>query len=189
MADKEKHLYYLDELPDYKVESGDPDVRGWALKDNDGQVIGKVDNLLVHKEREQVVYLDVEVDKSIIAANYEPYGRPRKEGVHEFLNREGEDHLIVPIGFVDIDEEHKFVRTEKVNYQTFAETKRIHRGVQIERGYEEIVLGSYERQNKSESTENVGPKKGFEDQSDTSYMDNFYKRKAFDRSPPFRFKL
>ncbi len=58
-----KHLFYLNELSDYKVASDDPDVRGWKVKDSDNRVIGKVDNLLVNKNTERVVYLDVVLDK------------------------------------------------------------------------------------------------------------------------------
>ena len=82
-----KHLYYLNELSDFKVDSDDPDVRGWIVKDVDNRTVGKVDNLLVSKEKKRVLYLDIEVDKSIIDANHDPYGKPSSE-VHEFINME-----------------------------------------------------------------------------------------------------
>lgn len=50
--EKNRSLFYLDELSDYKVKSGDPDVRGWHVKDKDQRVIGKVENLLVNKNTE-----------------------------------------------------------------------------------------------------------------------------------------
>lgn len=146
-----KHLYYLDELSDYKVDSHYPDVRGWDVKDADNRVIGKVDNLLVNKEREQVVYLDVEVDDSIIEADHDPYGKPANEDVHEFVNKEGESHIIVPIGFANINEDQEFVYTDKINYQTFAETKRIEKGANVNRDYEVIVLDSYDRNNPNQN--------------------------------------
>ena len=46
---KERNLYYLEELSDYKVADSDKDVRGWEVKDIDGRTVGKVDNLLVNK--------------------------------------------------------------------------------------------------------------------------------------------
>lgn len=148
MADdrkKKKNLYYLHELSDYKVESDDPDVRGWKVKDADGRVVGKVDNLLVNKEREKVVYLDVEVDKSIIEANHQPYGKPAKGDVHEFINKDGENHLILPIGLASLNTDEKFVYTDRINHQTFAETKRMEKGSTIDRDYELVVLESYNR--------------------------------------------
>lgn len=145
MAEKRKNLYYLHELSDYKVSSEDPDVRGWDVKDNDNRVIGKVDNLLVNKEREQVVYLDVEVDTSIIEANHDPYGKSADSEVHEFINKDGEEHIIIPVGLVQVDEDRKFVYTDRVDYQTFAETKRFEKGSPVDRDYEVIVLESYDR--------------------------------------------
>ena len=136
-----KHLYYLDELSDYKVASKDPDVRGWPVKDADNRVIGKVDNLLINKNSERVVYLDVEVDKTIIDANHDPYSSSSSE-VHEFINRDGENHLIVPIGLVSLNEDQNFVYTDRVNHQTFAETKRFEKGSNVNRDYEVVVLES-----------------------------------------------
>lgn len=142
---KNKHLYYLNELSDYKIASEDPDVRGWQVKDADNRVIGKVDNLLVNKSTERVVYLDVEVDSSIIEANHDPYGTPSDAEVHEFINKDGENHIIIPVGLVSINEDPDYVYTDRINHQTFAETKRIQPGSQINREYEVVVLESYGR--------------------------------------------
>jgi len=142
---KNKNLYYLNELSDYKISSDDPDVRGWQVKDGDNRVIGKVDNLLVNKEIEKVLYLDVEVDSTIIEANHDPYGRPANEGVHEFINKEGENHIIIPVGLVNLNTDQNFVYTDTINHQTFAETKRFERGRDINRDYEVVVLDSYGR--------------------------------------------
>ena len=145
MTEKRKHLYYLDELSDYKIASDDPDVRGWDVKDKDNRVIGKVDNLLLNKEREQVVYLDVEVDESIIEANHDPYSKSSSSEVHEFINKDGEEHIIIPVGLVSLNEDQRFVYTDRIDYQTFSETKRFGKGAPVERDYEVIVLESYDR--------------------------------------------
>jgi uncharacterized protein (TIGR02271 family) len=42
-----EHLKPMSELPDYKVESGDPDPRGWAVKTTDGRVAGRVEDLVI----------------------------------------------------------------------------------------------------------------------------------------------
>lgn len=146
MEKKNKILYYLHELSNYKVASDYPDVRGWKVNDKEQRCIGKVDNLLVNKNTERVVYLDVEVDKSIIDANYSPYSSAAEnDGVHGFLNKDGEDHLIIPIGLVTLDEDSKKVHTNNIDHQTFAETKRIVKHQDIDRDYEAAVLGSYHR--------------------------------------------
>lgn len=139
-----KHLYYLNELSDFKVDSDDPDVRGWIVKDVDNRTVGKVDNLLVSKEKKRVLYLDIEVDKSIIDANHDPYGKSSSE-VHEFINKDGENHLILPIGMARLNLDEKYVYSDKLNHQTFAETKRMAKGYDVDRDYEVVVLESYNR--------------------------------------------
>lgn len=148
MAEENKHLYYINELSDYKISDGYPDVRGWDVKDIDNRVIGKVDDLLVNKEAERVVYLDVEVDKSIIDAKYDPYGRPNHTEVREFVNKDGENHIIIPIGLVDLNEDSNYVFTDIIDHRTFAETKRYQKGAAIHRSYENQVLGSYGRKSR-----------------------------------------
>jgi uncharacterized protein (TIGR02271 family) len=41
------NLKPLSELPDYKVEPGDPDPRGWTVISTDGQTIGRVEDLVI----------------------------------------------------------------------------------------------------------------------------------------------
>ncbi|MDT0294534.1 PRC-barrel domain-containing protein [Mesonia ostreae] len=154
MDKKNKNLYYLNELSDYTVEDGYSDVRGWEVKDKDHRVIGKVDSLLVNKNSERVVYLDVEVEKSIIEANHKPYGSAaNKDDVHEFLNDDGENHLIIPIGLARLNEDDKVVYSDKINHQTFAETKRVKPNTPIDRTYENNVLRSYNREHKEKYPE------------------------------------
>lgn len=145
MSKKEKHLYQMSELKGYKINPKDPDIRGWVVKDLDNRVIGKVDNLLVNKELGKVVYVDVEVDQSIIDANHDPYAAHTDSEVHEFINKDGENHIIIPIGLISLNRDDKYVFTESINYQTFTETKRYRSGTTISRDYERHVLGSYER--------------------------------------------
>ncbi|MFZ0491184.1 MAG: photosystem reaction center subunit H, partial [Salegentibacter sp.] len=89
-----------------------------------------------------------------------------KGGVHEFINEEGEDHLIVPIGLVALDEDKKVVRTNEIDHQTFAETKRIEKGRTVDRGYEVMVLDSYNR----------------DDEIDYPEDESLYDRREYDRS-------
>ncbi|MGB5941933.1 MAG: PRC-barrel domain-containing protein [Leeuwenhoekiella sp.] len=157
-TDSKKHLYKLHELSKYKVSSDDPDVRGWKVKDTDGRTVGKVDNLLVNKNTEKVVYLDVEVDKTVLDAWHKPYGNPAKEGVHEFMNKEGENHLIVPIGMVRLDTGAHTVHSDKITHDTFAKTKRYQKGSDVDREYEIVVFDHY-----TSSTENHKPGDAFYD--------------------------
>lgn len=168
MSENNKNLYYLDELSDYKVASDDSDVRGWEVKDADNRTIGKVDRLLANKETERVVYLDVEVDKSVIEDGHEVYDKSAEEGVHEFVNKDGENHLIVPIGMVSLDEENKKVISDKINHSTFSKTKRFSKGSKLDRKYELTVLKHY------------SPEKA--DNDDDMNDDTLYNRQEFNRS-------
>lgn len=186
--ENKKHLYYLHELSDYKVDDDDPDVRGWKVRDTDNKVIGTVDNLLVSKEKKRVVYLDVEVDKSIIDANHDPYGKPAGE-VHEFINKDGENHLILPIGLARLDVDDKCVYSDQITRQTFAETKRVEKGYDIDRDYEVVVLESYERDiDEDFKRNNLGDNDRFESRkdenravTDTSNLDENRERDRRDR--------
>ncbi len=173
MSENNRNLYYLDELSDYKVASDDSDVRGWDVKDADNRTIGKVDRLLANKETERVVYLDVEVDQSLIEDGHEVYEKSVSEGAHEFVNKEGENHLIIPIGMVRLDEENNKVISDVINYSTFAKTKRISKTSHVDRKYEMTVLGHYSPEKRSDDDE-------FEDEK-------FYDRQEFKRSTDNRY--
>jgi hypothetical protein len=55
------------------------------VKDANNRIIGKVDHLLVNKTAERVVYLDVEVDKTVIEED--TYDKHVSDGVHEFFKQ------------------------------------------------------------------------------------------------------
>ncbi|MHA7944001.1 PRC-barrel domain-containing protein [Formosa sp. 3Alg 14/1] len=145
MKTDEKHLYDLNELSDYKISEGYADIRGWNVIDADNRVIGKVDNLLVNKDAQRVVYIDVEVDQSIIDSKHDPYSASGNKDLREFINKDGENHIIIPIGLIDINSDVKHVYTHTVNHRTFSSTKRYRKGENINRAYEVQVLDSYER--------------------------------------------
>lgn len=144
--DKHSNLYYLEDLDDYKVADSDKDVRGWIVRDSNGKKIGKVDNLIVNENTERVVYLSVEVDESIIAANIQPFTiKDYEDEIMDFINEEDENHIIIPIGMATLDEENEIVFTPKIEYDTFTETKRFRHGDTLYRDYEEDVYNSYTR--------------------------------------------
>jgi hypothetical protein len=82
MTDTNKIFFNLDELSGYKVAENYNDVRGWDVKDANNRIIGKVDHLLVNKTA-GVVYLDVEVDTTVIEG-HKTYDNHVSDGVHEF---------------------------------------------------------------------------------------------------------
>jgi hypothetical protein len=167
MVNENKDLFYLEELSDYKVASDYSDVRGWDLIDAGNRTIGKVTNLLVSKKEERVVYLDDEVDRSLIEAGYKDVQAPAGEKVHGYINKDGDDHLLVPVGMVSLDEEQKKVLTDQIGYDTFTRARRFRKGDVIDREYEQNLLRHYVVTGTTGSAD-----------SD----DRFYKRKEFDDS-------
>lgn len=166
--EKSRNLHYLHDLSDYKVADGYPDVRGWEVKDAGDRTVGKVDGLLVNKDAGRVVYLDVEVDEDLIEEGHDTYAAKSSDGVHEFLNEDGESHLIVPIGMVELDEENELAHAGQINYETFAKTSRFRKGSDVDRDYELLVFSNYF----PGSTDDVSN----EDEGD------FYKRKEFENT-------
>jgi len=91
----------LDDLNDYKVADGDPDVRGWEVLGADGHRIGEVDDLLVDTLEMKVRYLDVELD-------------------NENLEGSTDRHVLIPIGSARLDEEEDQVFVDTMNATSIA---------------------------------------------------------------------
>jgi sporulation protein YlmC with PRC-barrel domain len=172
MDKKHRNLFRLHELSDYKVASHYPDVRGWKVIDADNRKIGEVDELLVNKATERVVYLDVEVDKKLIEEGHEPYSTSVSEGTHEMLNKDGENHIIIPIGAVSIDEHHKHLISHDINYDTFRRTKRYSKNQEFDRNMEVQIINIYY------PNDNVNTTNGNSNNDDDN---RFYERSQFNR--------
>jgi hypothetical protein len=171
MTDTNKNLFNLDELSGYKVAENYNDVLGWDVKDANNRIIGKVDHLLVNKTAERVVYLDVEVDTTVIEEGHETYDNRVSAVIHEFLNKEGENHLIIPIGMVIIDEKNKLVNTNQIDSSTFAKANRFKKGDVIDFEYELNSLRHYRGDNTIHGSNSV---------------DGFYDREEFNNTFPQR---
>jgi len=168
MENKDKNLYRLDELTDYKVASNYSDVRGWKIVDADNRTIGKIDNLWVNKDMQRVVYLDVKVDKELIDdSRHEVHDTIANDTGREFMYKEGDSHLIIPIGSVNINKDTKIVMANSISYDTFRKTGRYNTQHNFDRNYERSVLRSYYADEESRS--------GSESDDDA-----FYNRREFD---------
>lgn len=168
MSEKKKNLFYLHELPDYKVADEYEDIRGWVIKDAGNRAIGRVEGLLVNKSEKKVVYLDVKVDQSVIEDGHKTYDVPADNGVHGFMNKEGDDHLIIPIGLARLDIKNREVQTNQIDYLTFAKASRFSKGAAIVPEYELKVYKNYVGRNTHEE--------------DIKIDDDFYQRKEFANS-------
>ena len=94
MNDDMDRVVPLDQLNDFKVADGDPDVRGWEVLASDGRRIGEVDELLIDTNAMKVRYLDVEVEDGLMA--------------------EPDRHVLVPIGYARLDRDRDCVVVDNV---------------------------------------------------------------------------
>lgn len=173
METKHRNLYKLDELSDYKVASNYSDVRGWKIVDADNRTIGKIDNLWVNKDMERVVYLDVKVDKALIEdSRNEVHDVIANENNKELVYKDGDSHIIIPIGSVSINKDTKIVMANNIGYNTFRNTNRYNSVDNFDREYERRVMKSYYPENDPDSVY-------------YSDDDGFYNRREFDNKQLF----
>lgn len=66
-------LERLNDLDDYKVADGDPDIRGWDVRTADGAEIGEVEGLIADPATMNVRYVEIEADKDHIGADTDDY--------------------------------------------------------------------------------------------------------------------
>lgn len=101
MALEENNYNHLIELggSDYEIVDGEPDIRGWKVKNEAGQLIGKVDDLLFDPESQQVRYLIVDLNDA------------------EFVI-EDEKKVLVPIGLASLYDGTKIQASNDEAYPT-----------------------------------------------------------------------
>lgn len=166
MENKDKNLYKLDELSNYKIASDYSDVRGWKIVDAENHTIGKIDNLWVNKDMKRVVYLDVKLDKGLLDDSHnEVRDVIANDNGKEFIYKEGDSHIIIPIGSVNINKDTKTVMANSIGYDTFRNTSRYNTQNNFDREYERRVMKSYYPEN---------------DPNYDSNDDAFYNRREFD---------
>jgi hypothetical protein len=61
---RESRLHRLSESHHYRIASGEPDIRGWEVRNISGSHLGEVEDLLIDPHRGEVVMLDVDLDDS-----------------------------------------------------------------------------------------------------------------------------
>jgi photosynthetic reaction center H subunit len=96
----------LKSLKDFQVAKEDPDVRGWKVIGRDGRTIGEVHDLLVDTGAMRVRYLDVDLDRDLLATAPALPGTAGVAGAAPMAGRAGGHHVLVPIGFARLDEDH-----------------------------------------------------------------------------------
>lgn len=78
-------LRHLNDMDDFKVADGEPDIRGWDVKSSDGRKLGEVDDLMVDTALMKVRYIEMKLDKELVTDN-------------------DRRHALVPIGSARLDD-------------------------------------------------------------------------------------
>lgn len=125
------HLGRLNDLDEYKVADGYPDIRGWDVRTTDGQNVGKVGDLIVDTSAMRVRYLDVEIDRSV--------GQAAKDAV---TPGDQHRHTLLPIGNVQLDEKGDHVMVDGYTLEQIGGLPR-YNGQAITRDYENTLRTSH----------------------------------------------
>ncbi|HUE95155.1 MAG TPA: PRC-barrel domain-containing protein [Longimicrobiaceae bacterium] len=123
----------LDQLDDFKVAEGDPDVRGWDVLTADGLKFGEVDNLLVDTAALKVRYLDVDIDDDLIETDVDR-------------------HILIPIGYARLDEDDDRIFVDSLNSTTLNQIPDYRLG-SLTRDYETKLHGFFDIDNEFAGSE------------------------------------
>ncbi len=118
--EKQKHLFRMEELDDYKVADNEPDVRGWDIVDYQKEKIGVVKELIVDIDKEKVRYLDVVATPDLSLSG-------------------GDRHFIIPIGVAQVDENENRVIVREIDKTTLMSIPN-YTGSAVTRDYEFDVV-------------------------------------------------
>ena len=126
MADDMDRVVPLDELDDFEIADGDPDVRGWEVRSADGRRIGEVDELLIDTAAMKVRYLDVDLDAEAGAVANE------------------ERHILIPVGYAQLHETDNRVLVEGLS-STEVSALPAYTHEPLTREYERMLRKTFDR--------------------------------------------
>jgi sporulation protein YlmC with PRC-barrel domain len=117
------HVVPMDDLDDFQVAEGDPDVRGWDVIASDGRKIGEVDDLLVDTGAMKVRYLDVDLDDALA----------------------GDDrHVLIPIGYARLNRDDDQILVDTLSSDRLGEIPAYRHGP-LTRDYETTLRDTFMR--------------------------------------------
>ena len=121
---KHKRLQELDRS-DFQIVDGDPDIRGWDVRNNNGRKIGEVEELIVDAKEKKVRYMVVDLDDNELKLNHKK--------------------VLVPIGLAELDRKDDDVLIPNVSPQQFGELPEYDRD-NLTADAERTVFTTLERQ-------------------------------------------
>ncbi len=102
----------LDELDDFEIADGEPDIRGWTVKAKDGTEIGEVSDLIADTAAREVRYVEVEV---------------KDELLDESAKKMDHNHVLIPIRAARLDDDGDTVFLNGVESSQFRDAPRFGR--------------------------------------------------------------
>lgn len=117
-------LERLEDLSSYKVADGYDNVVGWKVVADEELELGKVRGLIASKELERVLYLDIEIKKSMCNDN------------------DSHLYILVPIGLAELDHDAEIVNVDAIDAEAFVSYPR-YDGSDIHMDYEYLLHGYY----------------------------------------------
>lgn len=115
------NLAPLSRLDDFKVASGNQDVRGWDVIARDGKKIGDVDDLLVDTTARKVRFVSVDLDRGLMGA----------------LTGKTGGHVLIPVEDISFDNHRVMLNSisssetsslQTYDYDSFSTTHNFQRG-------------------------------------------------------------
>ena len=140
-----QRLFYLHDLEDFKVHHDDPDVRGWKLQLDNGDVVGTVDNLIVDKALRKVRYLEVRTDDAF-ASTYRDRATYLDTDYHDGYKEGSDELVVVPVGMVRLDYSSKTCKVSGVTADYLGLAPRYRRGSTFGPRYEIETLHYYDNE-------------------------------------------
>lgn len=158
---KHRRLQELDRS-DFKIVDGEPDIRGWDVKNSSGTKVGEVEELIVDAEKKKVRYMVVDFD-------------------HNDLDLDNDLKVLIPIGLAQLDKDDDDVILQGVTVEQLHKLPgydKNHLDEDVERRIS-TILG---RGDTMSNSSNTGMQDDFY-QHEYFNDDNLYKNRLHQRKP------
>jgi len=124
---KHKRLQELDRS-NFEIVDGEPDIRGWDVKNSTGQKIGEVEELILDVQEKKVRYMVVDLDNNELKLN-------RKK-------------VLVPIGLAELDRKDDDVLISNISPEQFGQLPNYDRD-QLTPDVERRIFSTLDRRSQS----------------------------------------
>ena len=173
---KQRRLQELDRS-NFEIVKGEPDIRGWDVKNTTNQKIGSVEELILDAKEKKVRYMIVDLDENELKLKH------RK--------------VLIPIGLAELDQKHDDVLMPNVSLDQVCQLPDYDKNsltVDMERRISStfgrtVPLSSQELEEKYAPTDKDARKK-IDDEVDPDFyrhehynLDNLYKNRLHDMEP------